>query len=166
MAGLYLLHLLVTDQLASFHCELELLSDAERASTPVAFPALLQSQMTEGAYNRVLSAAAAPPSPLFAPMVAAIGSAVRDDAARAAQASYPSLALRDAAAMLHLPSEDAVREYAAASHPDWTFTAAAAASSASSRVVFPAKGDSRDAIPSRSVIGRTLQYANDMERIV
>lgn len=174
VAGLYLLHLLVSDQLAEFHCETELLTEDERAADSVAFPALLQARMMEGAYNRVLEAAASPPSALFAPMVAAISAAVRDDAARCAQASYRSLPVDAAAAMLHLPSSAALREYAAASHPDWKFesapAAAAAASSTASkagpRVVFPVSSASLDAIPAVPVIERTLQYANDMERIV
>ncbi|KAA0150161.1 hypothetical protein FNF29_05402 [Cafeteria roenbergensis] len=182
VAGLYLLHLLVSDKLAEFHCEMELLSEAERAAASVAFPALLEARMTEGAYNRVLEAASSPPSSLFAPMVAAISAAVRDDAARCAQASYRSLPVDAAAAMLHLPSATALREYAAASHPDWKFESAPAAAGAASsttaaaagpaprkagpRVVFPASSASLDAIPAVPVIERTLQYANDMERIV
>ena len=39
--GLNLLRLLADDQLASFHCELELLSDKELSSAPVTFATTL-----------------------------------------------------------------------------------------------------------------------------
>lgn len=180
VVGLYLLHLLVSDQTSTFLCELELLSDAERTSAEVAYPATLQSWMTEGAFNRVLDAASKPPSVLFGPMVASIAVAVRSDVARCAESSYASLRAEDAAAMLKLDSVPALRDYAAAEHPTWTFRdspgtdAASSSSSPSAATAVPgtrvwfshSAASTRVALPAAVIIDRTLQYANDVERIV
>ena len=46
--GLNLLRLLADDQLASFHCELELLSSNELGSSPVTFATTLAQSLSEG----------------------------------------------------------------------------------------------------------------------
>lgn len=111
IVGVRLLALLVDGRTDSFHVEVEALSEAERADPMVAFPMQIEAWMTEGAYNRVLAAARAPPSDLFAAMLHKVVAAVREEISACLGASCRQLALREAQALLFLDSADHVREY-------------------------------------------------------
>ena len=63
VTGLQLMHLLVEARLADFHCRVETLSEADRASPYVALPLQLEGLLMEGGYNKVRSRAKGPPPP-------------------------------------------------------------------------------------------------------
>jgi hypothetical protein len=160
--GLLLLHWLVEGQTGELYCVSELLSDAEKASPEISLVLGMRAHMDEGAYNRVLAATASPPCALFAPMLKQVAGTVRDEIAKGAEASYASLPVADAAKMMNLLDEEALREYAGEAHPQWTFTSG----SSSTRVVFGSRAGDSGEVRAAPVISRTLQYAGDIERIV
>lgn len=158
VVGLFLTFLLVENKVEEFHCELEFLSDEDRASPFIAFPIRLRDLIMEGGYNKVLKARDATPSPLYAAFVERIVGTVRDDIADCMGASYESIDAAAAAGMLLLPSADALRAYVAEKKSDWTL--------ADGRVHFHLTGRARHEIPAERVVASTIHYATELERIV
>jgi 26S proteasome regulatory subunit N12 len=116
LTGAVLLRLLVLGRRSDFHCALERLSAAELADPAIAPAVQVERWLTEGAYNKVLEAAAAgskaQPPPLGAAFLGRLAATVRDEVASCAEAAYAALPLADAARMMGVSLAEA-KAYAA-----------------------------------------------------
>lgn len=105
MTGLNLLHLLVQNRTAEFHSQLEVLSAEALASGPVRFAVHLEQSLMEGAYNKVLAAAASETDLASTGwFTQRLAKTVQDEVAACAQAAYDSLPLSAAQQLLRLDS--------------------------------------------------------------
>ena len=154
--GLNLLRLLAMDQLATFHSELELLSEEEAGSTPVVFAVALARSLAEGSYHHVVSAK--PPSDPFAAFMPKLLEAVRVDIANCSEVAYKSLAVNDAKSLMFFQSVEELEAFVQESRPLWEMR--------DGRLWFTAAEGGKVQIPSMKLVAQTLSYANELERIV
>lgn len=114
MTGLNLLHLLVQNRTAEFHSQLEVLSAEALASGPVRFAVHLEQSLMEGAYNKVLAAAASETDLASTGwFTQRLATTVQDEVAACAQAAYDSLPLSAAQQLLRLDSPAATVAFCA-----------------------------------------------------
>jgi hypothetical protein len=114
MTGLNLLHLLVQNRTAEFHSQLEVLSAEALASGPVRFAVHLEQSLMEGAYNKVLAAAASETDLASTGwFTQRLAKTVQDEVAACAQAAYDSLPLSAAQQLLRLDSPAATVAFCA-----------------------------------------------------
>ncbi|GAB5031062.1 26s proteasome non-atpase regulatory subunit rpn12a-like [Nannochloropsis oceanica] len=161
--GLNLLFLLVENRLAEFHSELEHLTEAERASTYVSFPILVEQQLMVGSYHKVLESRTHTPHPGYAFFMSLLVDTVRDAVADCSETAYVQLSVAAAKDIMLLDSDAALAEYAATKHPDWKV-------GGDGFVHFgkdhgPKQSKAAD-VPSLRLIAETLSYATELERIV
>ena len=160
MLGLNLVRLLVGNDLASFHSELELVPQACVTSPFVLFPVELERSLMEGMYNQVLNARKKFPDPLFSEYLGPLEDAVRDEISQCAAASYPSLSLDAAQKLFNFSTREELLEYCA-DNEEWVVDG--------DRVRFPEKHEARvgrEDLPSRRTIGEVLSFAGRLEQIV
>lgn len=158
LLSLLLLRLLTDARLADFHMEVEALHPDDARSALVAYVLQLEAFLSEGAYNKILSAAAASPSPTFAPFLERLAHTVREDIADCAAASYATLSVAAAQRMLMLPSADATRDFLRSSRPDWRVDGAT--------ITLKSGDKPRPRVDAHELILQSLAYATEMERIV
>jgi 26S proteasome regulatory subunit N12 len=156
VVGLILLRLLADDELAAFHCELELLSAAELAAAPVVFVTSLAQSLDEGSYHHVISAK--PPSAPFAAFMPKLTDAVRVDIANCSEKAYASLSVADAQRHMFLDSEAALLAFIENHEREWQVR--------DGRVFFETASAAKVKVPSKALITQSLAYANELERIV
>lgn len=156
--GLNLLHLLVENRLAEFHCELELVDEADRTNGLIAYPVMLEEWLMEGSYNKVLSSFKDSPSPYFTQFMQRLVDTVRDEIAECSSSSYDVLSLDSLQRMMMLSSRDELLAYIAAKRPTWRVDAGV--------VHFMVSDKARVEVPAMALIGNLLSYATELERIV
>lgn len=117
LTGLNLLRLLVQNRTAEFHTELEVLAPEALASAPVRYAVTLEQSLMEGAYNKVLSSAAAPPDANSGWFTQRLAQTVRDEVAACAAAAYDTLPLATAQNLLRLDSAAATTAFCAQARP-------------------------------------------------
>jgi len=157
ITGLNLVNMLVSGRRADFHCELELLTEHERANPHVAFACQLDTFMTEGQYNKVMAAGEAMPSEHYAPFVGRLTETVRLDIAACVASAYKSLSAESACKLLLLPNAAALDDFVRG-QDGWSMRAGA--------VHFDGHDRAAAEVPSHDLIASTLRYANELERIV
>jgi 26S proteasome regulatory subunit N12 len=113
LTGLNLLRLLVQNRTAEFHTELEVLTPDALASAPVRYAVTLEQSLMEGAYNKVLSSAAAPHDATSGWLTQRLAQTVRDEVAACAAAAYDTLPLATAQNLLRLDSAAATTAFCA-----------------------------------------------------
>eukprot|EP01082_Thalassiosira_pseudonana_P001084 g848.t1 g848 contig10:840074-840961(-) len=158
--GLNLMHLLVDNRLSEFHAELELLSEAEAGSPYVSFPITLERQLMVGSYDEVLNAGSHVPDPSYSFFMENLLETVRDSIADCVEVSYKSMKLTDAVTMMKFESTEELLDYVQEKREDWIVDG--------ERLTFqppPVLGKAED-IPSMKLIGQSLSYATELERIV
>ncbi|OQS04743.1 26S proteasome non-ATPase regulatory subunit [Thraustotheca clavata] len=160
LIGTHLLHLLVENRMAEFHGELEMLPASGRADPNIAFAMQLEQYLMEGSYNKVLEARKNEPNPYFKYFMAQLLQTVRDAIAECAEVAYPSLDLVDAAKMMMFASPQELVAYINAKKPQWIIK--------DTTVWFhaPQKHLGAVDIPSMRLVGETLSYATELDRIV
>jgi len=157
--GLNLLYLLVENKLADFHCELEMLSEAQRAQQNVSFCTQLDQHLTVGSYDQVMSAAANPPVPYYSFFLKFLLETVRVNIAECAAAAYSKLSVQGATEVLMFANDKDTLAFIAAQYPDWAVNG----NEIDLRASKTAKSDE---IASHRLITQTLGYATELERIV
>mmetsp|Transcript_16204 Transcript_16204/g.46695 ORF Transcript_16204/g.46695 Transcript_16204/m.46695 type:complete len:261 (-) Transcript_16204:185-967(-) len=160
--GLNLMHLLVDNRLSEFHAELELLSEKEASTPYVSFPIELERQLMVGSYDEVLDASAHVPDPSYAFFMDNLLQTVRDSIADCLEVSYKTMTLQDAVKMMKYGSVDELKEYIEECRDDWIVE------DDGTTVVFqpPPVGSKASDVPSMKLIGQSLSYATELERIV
>lgn len=160
--GLNLLYLIVENRLSEFHCELELLSEEEKAVESIRFCLQLEQRLMVGAYDQVTQAASKPPSHLYSFFLKSLLETVRVSIAECAEASYATLSLASAKEILMFDSETEAREFLTEKCSHW-----AESSSGHFRLKEPTpEAPSAEDVPSQELISQVLSYASEMDRIV
>jgi 26S proteasome regulatory subunit N12 len=157
--GLNLLHLLVENRLADFHCELELLTEVQSSNPAIAFCTQLDQHLMVGSYDQVLASASNPPVDRYAFFLKSLLETVRINIGECAAASYKMLSLKAATKMLMFDSEKETHVFISDFYPDWTING-------SEVVLCEMKAPKSEGIPSMKLISQTLSYAAELERIV
>ena len=155
--GLNLLRLLIKNNLMKFHMELELLTDAERVTSPIAFVVALEQALAEGSYHKVLSAEKNVPVGSFKGFIPFLKDAVRADVANCSEKAYSSLSVKDAQEIMFFDSEEQLKTFVN-DRPAWSIQ--------DGRLMFQAREAAQVEIPSMRLISQSLSYANELERIV
>eukprot|EP00956_Cyclotella_meneghiniana_P036975 scaffold133364_cov69-Cyclotella_meneghiniana.AAC.4 len=158
--GLNLMHLLVENRLSEFHAELELLSEEEAGTPYVSFPITLERQLMVGSYDEVLNAGSNVPDPSYGVFMENLLETVRDSIAECVEVSYKYMKLGDAVTMMKFGSTEELLEYVKERREDWLVER--------DMITFqppPVMGKAED-IPSMKLIGQSLSYATELERIV
>jgi 26S proteasome regulatory subunit N12 len=157
--GLNLMFLLVENRLAEFHSELELLEDSERQIEAIAYPIRLEQFLMVGAFNQILAAKSAMPSPSFSFFMGSIVETVRYSIAECAEVAYGSLSLDSAQQLLMLDSRSDLMAFIETARPNWVVE--------NDLISFQPEGGSKSSdIPSMRLIAESLNYATELERIV
>jgi len=158
--GLNLMHLLVDNRLSEFHSELELLTEEEASSAYVSFPINLERQLMVGIYDKVLNAESSLPDPSYQFFMDNLLQTVRDSIADCVEVSYKTMKCKDAMVMMNFESQEALMDYVQECRDDWIVEG--------DDLCFqpPPMGSKASDIPSMKLIGQSLSYATEMERIV
>ncbi|KDO31027.1 hypothetical protein SPRG_04213 [Saprolegnia parasitica CBS 223.65] len=160
LMGTRLLHLLVENRMAEFHGELEILPVLGRTDPNIAFAMQLEQYLMEGSYNKVLEARTNEPNPYFKFFMAQLLQTVRDAIADCAEVAYASLDVADAAKMMMFASPHEFAAYASTKKTQWMLK---------DNIVWfhtPQKHLGASDIPSMRLVGETLSYATELDRIV
>jgi len=157
IVGLNLLRLLVQNRIAEFHTELELLPVEAQQGPYVGHVVQLEQWLMEGAYNKVLAARQHLPAPSYFYFMDLLATTVRDEVAGCSEQAYSSIKLDHACQLLMFNDNDTALQYA--SERDWQHR--------DGRIYFqpPPSKAVRD-IKSVEIIGHSLTYARELERIV
>ena len=158
--GLNLMHLLVENRLSEFHSELELLTAAEASSAEISFPIHLERQLMVGSYDEVLAANARVPHASYGLFMDHLLTTVRDSIADCLEVAYKTMSLDDAVKMMKFASRDELAAYMEECRDDWIVEGGSLCFAP------PPAGRKADDIPSKKLIGQTLSYAAEFERIV
>lgn len=167
--------------------QLELLSDAERTDTCVAYVIQLEEQMARGAYNKVLASRHDVPCRYYAPLMGSIVEAVRsalrrarrprphpalirflhhpftrrparEEIAECSAVAYRKLRVSEAARMMLFDSEAAFAEFAR-DREGWHVAG-------DGFVYFEHEEGKRAEVPAVELLNNAIEYANEIERIV
>jgi len=157
ITGLNLLRLLVQNRIAEFHTELEIMPLEAQQHPCVAYVIQLEQWLMEGAYNQVLAARGAAPSPSYNFFMQSLATTVRDEVAGCSELAYPSLTVSDAQSMLLMSSSAEASSFAR--ERGWNVE--------NERVVFqPHLVAAPDSMNAMDVITNSMTYARELERIV
>lgn len=158
--GTRLLQLLVENRMAEFHNELELIPEQAREDPNIAFGIKLEQYLMEGSYNKVLEAREHVPNPFFKFFLSHLLQTVRENIADCAEIAYQCLELSDAQKMLIFDSQAELGAYIQERKTEWIVR--------DNHIWFKAPEKSLGAsdIPSLKLVGETLSYATELDRIV
>lgn len=156
MQGLNLLRLLVQNRIAEFHTELELVPPEVQEQPDIHAAIQLEQWLMEGAYNKMLGAAATFPAEPHGFLMSQLTSTVRDEIASCSEKAYGRLRVEDAQRLMLFQSPQAVLDYAA--QRGWTVQGG--------YIVFQAQEAAAKEVPSLKIINNTFVYAKELERIV
>lgn len=148
------------NRIAEFHTELELIPPEAHTDTHVAFCLDLESSLMEGAYNKILAASTAIPTPDYAHFMTMLNATVRDEIAACMERAYKHLNTNDAARLLSVKSGKELDEFA--NERGWVKRGDGSAFVFREETAPPNAKD----IPSMQLINQTLLYAKELERIV
>merc|ERR1711998_338228 len=154
--GLNLLRLLAQNRIADFHSQLEMMSPEALASTPVQFPVLLEQNMMEGSYTKVLEMKDNLPLPSYAVFMDMLKDTLRDEVASVSEKAYKSLPMGHCMQLLMMSGEKELEEYAA--ERGWVL--------AENNVFFEVDTNEKKEVPALETISGMLHYAKELERIV
>ncbi|XP_065195007.1 26S proteasome non-ATPase regulatory subunit 8-like [Sycon ciliatum] len=158
LLGLNLLSLLVQSRLAEFHTEIELLP-REQLNTSMYFkyPIQLEQSLMEGCYNKVFTLREMSPARSYLFLLNIMTDTVRAEIASCIEKAYRSIDVDDAMSMLSFTSEPDALEFARGR--SWQ-------SNESKQFVFCEPEPEGRYVSSDGLIGNTLTYARELERIV
>lgn len=157
--GMYLLLLLMENRLAEFHSELEAIPYEHRNHSCISYPVTMEQYLMEGSFFKVLTSPVAHPE-YFQYFVDSLLNTVRDEVAACAECSYDSLAVAAAMDMLKFSSEADLANFVKDKELDWDIKGG--------RITFPSRRAEKEKIeiPSLQLIGESLSYATELDRIV
>lgn len=178
ITGLNLLTLLTDQALAEFHSEIELLTPPLTEDPHVLFALRLERSLMVGAYDDVTSLISHPPSPLYPPLLQTLVVTVRDQIAESIETSYPSLSRSSAMELLMFANPQQASEADAFfAEREWQFDpsnpevfefTATVKSGGGGGVGGSGKEKKLTGadLPALRLIGESLSYATELERIV
>jgi len=155
--GLNLLRLLALNRIAEFHTELELIPLDKHENVFIQLPVQLEQYIMEGAYNKVYRAAKDVPHESYSFFIEYLmETRLKDEIAECSEKSYASLSAKEGARLLNFTQPAPFLNYAA--ERGWQVKG--------DEVSFKKEEAREAAVPSMTVIGQTLAYAKELERIV
>ena len=155
--GLNLLRLLALNRIAEFHTELELIPFDKHENVFIQLPVQLEQYIMEGAYNKVYRAAKDVPHESYSFFIEYLmETRLKDEIAECSEKSYASLSAKEGARLLNFTQPAPFLNYAA--ERGWQVKG--------DEVSFKKEEAREAAVPSMTVIGQTLAYAKELERIV
>lgn len=158
--GLNLLFLLVENRLSDFHCELELLTEAQLLHPAIAFCTQLDQHLCVGSYDQVLSAASHPPVQQYHFFLKSFLETVRMNIAECSAAAYTSLSVSSATKILMFANDNETLKFVQDNYPDWSISGSTIHLRSAPKVA------KSDGIPTLKIISQNLSYATELERIV
>jgi len=156
--GMYLLHLLVGDRLAEFHAELEMLPIKTLEHASIAFPIMLERNLMEGAYTKVLEHGTEPA--FFHFFKDALLTTVRDSIAQCCEVTYKTIPVKVLMKKLMFEKQEDLQEYM--DEFQWTI-------GGDGKVSFNKTEKEEANVPydlRLNLIKDNLAYATELERIV
>ncbi|KAF1780485.1 HAD-like domain [Phytophthora cactorum] len=134
--------------------------EQSRQDPNIAFAVKLEQYLMEGTYNKVLESRTNVPNPYFPFFLSQLLQTVRENIADCAEVAYQCLTLADAQKMLIFDSAAELSTYIQEEKTEWVVR--------EGRVWFKAPEKSLGAsdIPSLRLVGETLAYATELDRIV
>jgi len=162
LLGLYLVYLLMENQLSDFHSELERFTAQERSKNPcLLFAIEIEQSLMVGSYDRVLSSSNSIPHPCYKYFVSNLVETVRSLVADCNEVAYQCLPIDVALKYLLLESRQKLDQYIQENRPTWSIQ---------NGYIFFSKTEDKTLkaidIPAEKVMGDTLSYATELERIV
>lgn len=157
LLGLNLLCLLSQNRIGEFHTELErldpkLISDSVYIRHPVA----LEQYLMEGSYNKIFLSRGNVPADSYSFFIDELVHTIREEIASGFEKAYASLPQSEVARLLFL--QDANEVNAIVEQRGWT--------TVGNNYEFPAAEKSSNTVPAQDMIGNTLSYALELEKIV
>ena len=146
----------MANRTAEFHTELELVPPENLDSVYVKYVVALEQRLMEGAYAKVLSSRHDVPMEYYSTYMEPLANTVRDEIASCCEKAYDSLTAADVQKLLALASDAEVTEYAA--QVGWKVEGGV--------VTFGGDKEEGERIPTMALIGNSLAYARELERIV
>jgi 26S proteasome regulatory subunit N12 len=159
IVGMNLLRLMVQNRTAEFHTQLELLSPETQQNVYIKHAIELEQYLMEGAYNKVIHARQSIPAEPYAYFMDLLMHTVRDEIAACCEKAYPRLTVQGAQELLAIPQQADVLKYA--TERGWERDTAGCFVFHHEEQALSAKD-----IPSLHLIGQSLGYAKELERIV
>ncbi|XP_050308137.1 26S proteasome non-ATPase regulatory subunit 8-like [Anthonomus grandis grandis] len=159
LLGLNLLFLLSQNRVAEFHTELELLPvDHIQNDVYIRHPLSIEQYLMEGSYNKIFLAKGNVPAKSYNLFMDILLDTIRGEIAACLENAFEKISTKDAARMLYLQSEDALK--AIAEKRKWKigkdnyfhFT--------------PEVKKSHEPIPSIELAEQAIEYAKELEMIV
>jgi len=154
--GLNLLRLLAQNRIADFHTQLETITDDALTSPAVQFPVLLEQNMMEGSYTKVLEMKENLPRPDFSVFMEMLKDTLRGEVASVSEKAYKSLPVATCMQRLMMSSQDELAAFAA--ERGWTVV--------DQTVCFEGDANEKKEVPALETISEMLHYAKELERIV
>ncbi|KAL6069119.1 26S proteasome non-ATPase regulatory subunit 8, variant 2 [Balamuthia mandrillaris] len=155
--GLNLLRLLALNRISDFHTELELIPVEQHENVYIKHPVMLEQYIMEGSYNKVFEAAKDVPSDTYSFfMEYLLETRLKDEIAECSEKAYESLSVKAAQELLHFRDSESLLSYA--TERGWEVVG--------DTINLQKKKEELPQIPSINVIGQTLAYAKELERIV
>lgn len=164
VVGLHLLFLLVENQLAEFHSELELLSEQQQKDPAISFCTQLDRHLMIGSYDQVMQAAATPPVEYYSFFLTSLLETVRLNICECVLAAYKMLTPQAAMKILMFSSLDETVEFFNDHYPEMEVSAST--QSIDLRSQSHHASHKSEEVPSLKLINQTLSYATELERIV
>jgi len=183
--GLYLLHLLSSDRIGEFHTELELIPVDDYENADIKHAIQLERSLMEGNYVKVLEGSKSMPQKYCSVFHKRLDDMVRLKVGASLERSYEHLPAEDAAKMLILNDVAALQEFAMKENErkareesddpmgDMTPSLSRRAPVGlikwevkEGRLHFARTAEKRMEIPALDIMGNTIGYATDLERIV
>lgn len=166
--GFDLLYLLVSNRLAEFHSQLELLSSDVIADPNVDFVIKLEQFLMEGSFNLVLDKENLSPCPMYAWLLSQFEHTIRDEIANSIEVAYKTISVKKACKLLRLQSIEQLNLYINEHEKsNWVVSnTGKAGGDVAITFVKEAPLVGKDRIPSEKLIRENLNYATELEKIV
>jgi len=156
--GLNLLRLLSQNRIAEFHTELELIPIAQHSNMYIKQPIEIELFLMEGSYHKLRNARDKVPADEYLVFMDIMMETVRKEIADCMEKAYKSLDLADAQKLLFVDSASQLSQFV--QMRNWSVHGTVI------HFVNPNEAKSAFTDGANDIIGRTLTYAKELERIV
>jgi len=153
--GVYLLYLLVENDIGMFHTELELVP--EHSSRYISFVIELEQDKMEGRYHRICNAPKHVPDACYTKLTEKLRNTVREDILSSVESSYNKLNHNDAQKLLLFEKPNEFETFIL-TNTNWD--------SKDNYFHFGNQGSNKKQFDYKYLIHETLNYASELERII
>ncbi|KAI8799863.1 COP9 signalosome [Cladochytrium replicatum] len=159
LLGLNLMRLLAANNLADFHSDLEHIAPIVGLDNVyIRQPIQVETCLMEGSFNKLWYSSANVPAPEYSIFMDLLMKMIREEISSCMEATYESLSVADASAMLYFKGVSEFKDFAKQKKWNTTYQ---------QRIQFREPVDAKQSSFGFSrTIARTLRYAREMERII